>query len=45
MTTFFFYKNLLNVELIKKINGNFTIDDGYIIIQSYDSENNILCIE
>ena len=45
MTTFFFYKNLSNVELLKKINGNFTIDAGYIIIQSYDSENNILCID
>ena len=45
MTTFFFYKNLTNVEFIKKINHNFTINDGYTIIQSYDSENNILVID
>jgi hypothetical protein len=30
------------VELIKKINDYFDIYDGYIIIQNYDSENNIL---
>jgi hypothetical protein len=44
MIIFFFYKNLTNVELIKKINHNFTMNDGYTIIESYDSENNILVI-
>lgn len=30
MSTFFFYKNLKNVELIKKINKHFTIEDGLL---------------
>jgi hypothetical protein len=30
MSTFFFYNNLKNTELIKKINNHFTIEDGYI---------------
>jgi uncharacterized membrane protein len=42
MVRFFFYNKLTNVELIKKININFEIDDGYIIIQNYDIENNLL---
>ena len=42
MVRFFFYNKLTDVELIKKINQNFEIYDGYIIIQNYDSENNIL---
>jgi formyltetrahydrofolate synthetase len=32
----------MNLELIKKINQTFEIYDGYIIIQNYDIENNIL---
>ena len=44
MTLFFYYKNLTDIELIKKINTNFTINDAYIIIESYDSEQNILQI-
>ena len=42
MVKFFFYNNLTNVELIKKINNNFEICDGHIIIQNYDLENNLL---
>lgn len=42
MVKFFFYNKLTNIELIKKINNNFEICDGYIIIQNYDIENNIL---
>jgi hypothetical protein len=42
MVFFFFYKKLTNIELIKKISTNFTINDGCIIIQNYDDENNIL---
>ena len=42
MVRFFFYNKLTNVELIKKININFEIYDGYIIIQNYDIENNVL---
>ena len=42
MVTFFFNKNLTNTDLINKINFDFEMNDGYIIIQSYDSENNIL---
>jgi hypothetical protein len=42
MISFFFYNKLTNIELIKKINNNFKIDDGYILIQNYDSKNNLL---
>ena len=42
MVRFFFYNKLNNLELIKKINKHFEIFDGYIIIQNYDNENNIL---
>ena len=42
MVKFFFYNKLTNIDLIKKINDNFEIYDGYIVIQNYDSENNIL---
>jgi len=42
MNIFFFYNKLTNVELLKKINNNFEIYDGYIIVKDYDSENNIL---
>jgi len=42
MVNFFFYNKLTNLELIKKININFEICDGYIIIQNYDIENNLL---
>ena len=42
MVRFFFYNKLTNVEVIKKINNSFEICDGYIIIQNYDSKNNLL---
>ena len=42
MVRIFFYNKLTNIDLIKKINNNFEIDNGYIIIKNYDSENNIL---
>jgi len=42
MVKFFFYNKLTNVDLIKKINHNFEIYDGYILIQNYDNEKNIL---
>jgi hypothetical protein len=42
MVTFFFYNNLTQIELIKKINTKFEIYDGYILINNYDIENNIL---
>lgn len=45
MISFFFYKNFINLDLIKQISSNFEIDDGYIIIKNYDSENNILEID
>jgi hypothetical protein len=34
----------MNIELIKKINNIFEISDGYIIVENYDKENNILLI-
>jgi len=42
MVTFFFYNNLINTDLIKKINNQFEIQEGYILINNYDRENNIL---
>ena len=45
MISFFFYNKLTNIELIKKINNNFKIYDGYITIQNYDNENNLLEID
>jgi len=42
MVKFFFYNKLTNVELLKKINNNFEMYDGYIIIQDYDIEKNLL---
>ena len=45
MVKFFFYNKLTAIELIKKINPNFEICDGYIIIQNYDSKSNFLEID
>jgi hypothetical protein len=42
MVLFFFYDKLSNTELIKKISESFEITDGYIVINTYDSSNNIL---
>jgi peptidoglycan hydrolase CwlO-like protein len=42
MVNFFFYKKLINTELISNINTDFEIDDGSILVQKYDTENNIL---
>ena len=38
MSTFFFYNNLMNTELIKKINNHYTIQDGYVIVESHNKE-------
>jgi len=42
MVSFFFYNKLINEEFLKKINIHFKINDGYVLIQNYDSQNNIL---
>jgi hypothetical protein len=42
MVKFFFYDKLTNIEVLKKINNDYTIYDGYILIQNYDNENNFL---
>jgi hypothetical protein len=44
MVLFFFYNHFLNDELIKNINNNFESNAGYILIQSYNSKDNILQI-
>jgi hypothetical protein len=41
MVHFFFYDNLTNIELIRQINEQFEIDDGYILLDRYISANNI----
>lgn len=40
MTIFFFYNNLTNINLITKIDTNFSIINGYIFIEYYN-ENTI----
>ena len=42
MVLFFFYDKLTNIELIRKINEIFEMNDGYIFINKYDNVNNIL---
>lgn len=42
MVYIFFYKNLTDSELIRKINDKFDIFDGYVLVKSYDEENDIL---
>ena len=42
MVTMFFYNKLTNVELLKKINVHFKINDGFVLIQKYDRQKNIL---
>jgi len=44
MVAFFFHNKLSNSELLKKITPNFDIIDGYILIENYDAENDILTI-
>jgi len=44
MVSFFFYNKMSNPDMVKKISPTFDITDGYIIIESYDRENNILII-
>ena len=42
MVYIFFYKHLTDPELIRKINDKFDIFDGYVLVKSYDDENDIL---
>jgi hypothetical protein len=42
MVNFFFYKKLTNTDVINNINTDFEIDDASILVQKYDTENNIL---
>lgn len=42
MINFFFYKKLTDTKLINNINTDFEIDEGTILVQKYDTENNIL---
>lgn len=44
MVLFFFYNQDTYVELIKKMNTSYEMNDGYIIVQSYDAENNVVKI-
>ena len=44
MSYFFFYKNFTDVELITKISKSVDIYDGYVLVESYDKENNIMKI-
>ena len=44
MVSFFFYNKMSNPDIVKKISPTFDIIDGYILIENYDSENDILTI-
>jgi len=39
MIEFFFYNNLKNEELIKKINQQYMIQDSYIYVKDYQNNN------
>ena len=40
-TSFFFYNNLKNIELINKISNKYTEKDGYILVENYDKDFNL----
>ena len=42
MVSLFFYKHLMNTELIEKINRDYIMSDGYILVQNYDDDTNTL---
>ena len=44
MVLFFFYKNLTNSTLLNKINPIYDINDGYALIEKYDSNTDNLAI-
>lgn len=42
MVLFFFYDKLTNIELLKKINDSFEINDAYVLVNKYNKLDNIL---
>jgi len=41
---FFFYNNLLDINLLNQISENIKIIPSYILVDSYNKENNLLII-
>ena len=41
---FFFYNNLLDINLLNQISKNIKIIPSYILVDSYNKENNLLII-
>jgi hypothetical protein len=41
-STFFFYNNLSDLDLLKRISHTFEVCDGYIIVENYEKQKNIL---
>ena len=42
MSSFFFYDNLKNKEMVQQIYPHFEMFDGYILVEKYDEKTNIL---
>lgn len=42
MSSFFFYDNLKNKEMVQQIHLHFEMCDGYILVEKYDEKTNIL---
>ena len=42
MSTLFFYENFTKFEMLKQIDNDFTISDGYVLIKNYDKNTNVL---
>jgi hypothetical protein len=41
-STFFFYNNLSDLVLLKRISNTFEVSEGYIIVENYEKQKNIL---
>lgn len=45
MSSFFFYRQLKNENLLNLISNYYTIQDAFILVNAYDETNNIIKIE
>ncbi len=44
MVTFFFYKNFVSTEMLSKISNNFQCVDGYVIVEDFDLDQDLVLI-
>jgi hypothetical protein len=45
MIYFFFYNHLFNLDLINKLSPFYTIEEGFVLINNFNKENDILVID